>query len=64
MKKLLMNVKRISSWNIDSVCRRFQHSNTYCLRIADFIEDEIEVAVEYRSCDFLYIESLRNSFSR
>ena len=33
------------------------HTNTYCLGIADFIEDEIEGAVEYCSRDFLYIES-------
>ena len=33
------------------------HSDTFCLRIADFIEDEIEGAVEYCSWDFPYIES-------
>ena len=35
----------------------FFYSNTYCLRIADFIEDEIEGAVEDCSKDFFYVES-------
>ena len=42
-------LKSESSWNEDSDFWRFQHSNTYCLRIADFIEDEIEGTVEYPS---------------
>ena len=42
----------------------FYHSNIFCLRIADFIEDEIEGAVEDCSKDFFYIESFLNPFSR
>ena len=33
------------------------YSDTFCLRIADFIEDEIEGAVEDCSKDFFYVES-------
>ena len=33
------------------------YSDTSCLRIADFIEDEIEGAVDDCSIDFFYVES-------
>ena len=44
VKKLLMNVQRISSYIMDPIVGNFCpffYSNTYCLRIADFFEDEI-----------------------
>ena len=38
------------------------YSDTFCLRIADFTEDETEWAVDKRSRDFLYIESFLTLF--